>query len=188
MKNLVLPIALAALTPSLLGAAEIGCPEGQRPLIELVATASSPLSPVGGRSSGGSLICTGGAVTQVTVSRDAFVTPGEGESLNELPDFVTVLTGTVPAPTLAALNQALVAARVGNVGDCHLSSLGLIDTADRITWHGRRGRRNTFTVTTDVLDVYLLVCPDEVETLVSSIYLALLEAGASEDASALVIH
>jgi hypothetical protein len=188
MKHLLLlTCACALLAPAGLAAAEIGCPAPSRPLLEVVATASSSLSLDGAVSSGGALLCTGGAVTQVNVQRDAFVLPGAGlaDALSELPDFVVILTGVVPAPARSALGAALGAAEVGSARDCRLASPGTIDTANRITWHGRRGRRNTFTVTTDALG--LPPCSAEVETLVAAIYAALLEAGSSESASVLVI-
>ena len=183
----VLLLVLATLAPSALAAAELGCPAGQRPLVEIVGTASSPSSVVQGKSAGGALICSGGAVMQITVSRDGVLAPGAGDTIRELPDFVTVVQTQIPEAAFAALNRALVAAKVGTAHDCHVPSL-VSDTADRITWHGRRGRRNTFTATTDVLDVYLLVCTPEVEALLSTIYLALLEAGGDEGASVLVVR
>lgn len=187
MKHLLLPCcALGLFAPSALLAAPLGCDPPSRPLLELVATAASPLSPDGAESSGGALICTGGATTQVSVTRDAFVVPGGGlgDALPALPDSVVIVTGVVPAPALSALAGALEAAGVAGVRDCRLAS-PYISMADRVTWHGRRGRRNTFTVTTD--EVGLPACPDEVETLFAAIHHALLEAGSSEAAQALVI-
>lgn len=187
MKHLLLPCALGLLVPSALVAAPLGCDPPSRPLLEVVATAASPLSLDGAESSGGALLCTGGATTQVSFTRDAFVVPGGGlgEAMPALPDAVVIVTGVVPAPALSALNGALGAAGVGGVRDCRLASAGTVTTADRVTWHGRRGRRNTFTVTTD--EVGLPPCPAEVETLLAAIYHALLEAGSSETARALVI-
>lgn len=187
MKHLLLPCCLSLLAPASLLAAPLGCEAPSRPLLELVATAASPLSLDHSRSAGGALICTGGATTEVSVTRDAFVAPGGGlgEALPELPDAVVVVNGIVPAPALSALTAALEAAGVGSVRDCELASPGTLNVADRVTWHGRRGRRNTFTVTTD--DVGLPPCSAEVETLLGAIFHALLEAGSSEAAHALVI-
>lgn len=189
MKKLAAAVALGLLapaTPAALAAAP-GCPAGARPLVEINAVATSLLSLDKAVSSGGALICTGGATVEVAVTRDAFVSPGGGlgDAMPLLPDAVVVVTGVVPAPVMAALGEALAAGGAGRARDCHLSWDGSVLAATRVTWHGRGTRRNTFTVTTDELG--LPDCPPAVEAMVASVYAALLEAGSGEGATALVI-
>ena len=185
--RILITVAALLLTPGTVLAASLGCPAPFRPLLEVVSVASSDISLDGAVASGGALLCTGGATTRVDVARDVFTLPGgiAGPAISELPDRIVIVTGTVPPAELAALGQALGAAGVGGVDDCQHEHHGTVDIAQRVTWHGRQGRRNTFTATTDTLG--LPPCSTEVEALLGAINLSLLAASSGEDAEALLI-
>ena len=177
-------ILAAFLTPTIATAATIGCPAGSRAFLELVAVATDELVPDVGDRSGAALLCTGGAATRVDVDAGTLSLPAGGPTAALLPASVVVVTGTVPRAERAALNAALVAAEVGRIGSCRLAAPGTLAFAQRITWHGRQGRRNTFTLATDGSDP---ACSGEVEVLFAAIQQALLAAGSAPDAQAVVI-
>ena len=176
-----LPIAAGPLV------AAGGCELGVRPLLQVVAVSSSQQVATPSEASGGALICTDGSSTRVDVVRptpDGPQAPGDGVA-ERLPASVAVVTGTIPTPERAALGRALSAARVGQVESCRLSLGTTLEVAQRITWTGRRGRRNTFVLTTDSDGGP--PCSTEVEALFGALQLALAAAGSSPGARALVI-
>lgn len=69
----------------------------------------------------------------------------ESAGLEELRPEAFAASGRGTPLDLAALGQALAAGPVGTARDCTLNSGGRTGTAE-ITWYGRNGRRNRFTL------------------------------------------
>jgi hypothetical protein len=118
---------------------------------------------------------------QVNTSFGFFVLPGRdivleenstGDIGSELPN-VSVLVFRGPGTTALyqRIGEALVAARVGVQGDCfgEATLVGEDIFYDwRLTWYGRRGRTNSFRVTSNP-SLGLPACPSEVASLVTAI-------------------
>jgi hypothetical protein len=83
---------------------------------------------------------------------DRLITRGGGlliitsTGLDDLRPEVQTGVGLGTAADLAALGEALAAAPVGGVIDCSANGFGRTGEVE-ITWYGRTGRRNRFTIT-----------------------------------------
>jgi hypothetical protein len=161
MRTTVVALLTLLIVSASVGAQQLGCPEGNRPLLKVVGYSKIHDTPPPWLSEArySELICTGGVVA-------SFFFRGHGAS--PLPVRFTATKGTAPEADRLRLVGAMADARIGFLEDCqHPSSSAWFDHEVDITWFGTPPRVNRFRVVTN--DPVLPYCDDATVDLIEEI-------------------